>query len=84
MLPLKIKNQFWGVVEACLIELFKLAPEKVSVLLTDYKASLEELPIGDIFYHSEPYDIACEIANRKSNEDEWQNYLKIIARFAGD
>jgi hypothetical protein len=79
--PDEAKAEFWHVVRACLVEFHKrTSPVVLLGRLKRFRRKVEHLPIEemDLFYHSEPFDIACRIAQNPLNvETHLARYLKI-------
>lgn len=80
VIPRDAADHFWSVVRRC-IRLFH-AKRSVSALgkATRLKKKVEGLPVEEmeIFYHGEPFDVACRIAGRSLRvEDYLDRYLKI-------
>lgn len=67
MIPLVAKDAFWAAVEDCLVELHALPRLRARALSDDLRRQIEMPPVGmssDIFYHAEPFDVACDIAGQ--------------------
>lgn len=63
-----LKTAFWQVVSDCLVEFhdYSSARARMDVLLL--RGRMEESPAGidpEMIYHSEPFDIACRLAEEE-------------------
>jgi len=83
MMTQKEKDSYWLVVRECLVtfhgEKRLIAHRRVNF----YRAridSAEPQIASDVFYHNEPFDIACDIAGRDllMNEDLFTKYERIL------
>ena len=75
------RRAYWGVVEDCLVEIHGLsrrdARQKISELLKD----LASPPPGietEIFYHSEQFQVACDLAGRQLDQKQFAEAYKRI------
>lgn len=59
------KSEFWAVVEACLSEFHGMKPETIRRKAGKLRSSIERMTADEMefFYHSEPFDVANEIAD---------------------
>ena len=67
MIDSKAKDAFWSAVEDCLVEIHGLARPDAHNRSMDLRARIESPPTGmssESFYHSEPFDVACDIAGK--------------------
>lgn len=66
MINSKSKDAFWDVVEDCLVEIHGLSKLRAHQRSQDLRTGIETPPAGmssEIFYHAEPFDVACDIAD---------------------
>jgi hypothetical protein len=64
MIPEDAKDHFWSVVKECLVE-FHRRPRAWSRTRTNrVRTRVEAMPHEEmeLFYHSEPFDVACRLA----------------------
>lgn len=64
----RVKDEFWEIVKDCLVEFHDLPLPKARDSSCDLRARIEFAPRGistAIFYHSEPFDVACDIAGKQ-------------------
>ena len=66
----KAKDAFWNVVEDTLVEIFGLPRHDAHQKSRDLRTRIElPLPgidnLSEIFYHNEPFYIACDIAEKE-------------------
>ena len=84
MIDAQAKNEFWDVVEDCLKEFHHYEDYKAKQAINNFSARIEDPPRGlssDIFYHAEPFDIACDIADKDLElEPRRPRYNKILRR----
>lgn len=73
------QERFWRVVRMCLRE-FHHADPAVLAKVTRLRQKIDEASIEDIemFFHSEPFDVACNVARRQLNVGDYlERYLQI-------
>ena len=66
MIHRKSKDTFWTVVEQCLVQFHGLPEAEAREKARDLRRHIDEPPTGmssEIFYHAEPFDVACDIAD---------------------
>jgi hypothetical protein len=84
MIDLAAKNAFWDVVEDCLVNLHGLQPGDARQRAQDFRARIESPPTGmssDIFYHNEPFDVACDLADNELDRAQYRaQYDSILGR----
>jgi hypothetical protein len=85
--PDDVKEEFWSVVRDCLREFHKMnrvmTRRKAAQLRTKIESMQSE--ITDLFYHSEPFDVACDIANHALNLEKYlDRYLQLRDEKQGD
>lgn len=60
-----LRNEFWQVVEDCLVEIHGRARTEAIVLSLDLRRTYESDPErygADLIYHDEPFYVACDLA----------------------
>jgi len=74
VIPDHAKDRFWFVVRDCLVEFHDMDKSIVRAKVNNFRKRVENFPEDgmELFYHSEPFDIACRIAKHRLNVD---NYL---------
>ena len=84
MIDTKAKETFWEVVTECLIAIHGFAKPEAHRRSLDLRTRIESAPTGlssDIFYHAEPFDVACDIAGRPLDAAQCrQQYEPILHR----
>jgi hypothetical protein len=84
MMTVQAKDAFWGAVRDCLIDFHGVPPVDADVLCTDLRRKVESPPTGmsaDVIYHDEPFDVACDLANRPLSLSHHQAaYDQILAK----
>lgn len=84
MIDTKAKETFWQVVEECLIEIHGLSKPEAHRRSRDLYTRIEATPAGmssDIFYHAEPFDVACDMAGRQLALSQYRRqYDPIVQR----
>jgi hypothetical protein len=84
MIDAKVKETFWDVVEECLIEIHGLSKPDAQTRSMDLRTRIESPPSGmssDIFYHAEPFDVACDLAGRPLDLSQYRpQYDPIVGR----
>jgi hypothetical protein len=74
------KDEFWEVVTDCLRAFHKMTAEATRRKVSRARKGIERLTESQIelFYHSEPFDVACEITrNPLEVEPHLDRYLQI-------
>jgi hypothetical protein len=83
-MDIKTKDTFWEVVEECLTAIHGLTKPEANRRSLDLRTRIETAPAGmssDIFYHAEPFDVACDIAGNQLNVSQYrQQYEPILHR----
>jgi hypothetical protein len=78
------KDAFWDVVEECLIEIHGLSQSEAHRRSADLRTRIESPPSGmssDIFYHAEPFDVACDIVGKPLDLSQYRpQYEPILSR----
>jgi hypothetical protein len=84
VIDIKAKETFWEVVEECLIAIHGLPKPEAHRRSLDLRTRIEAAPAGmssDIFYHAEPFDVACDIAGNPLDISQYrQQYEPILHR----
>lgn len=78
--PKDARHQFWSIVKKCLAEFHRKSPSWTREKIKRFCETLEEKPKPqvDLFYHSEPFDVACRMAGQSlSLEKHLRRYLEI-------
>jgi hypothetical protein len=74
------KEQFWYVVAECLRVFHHKQAQSVTAAISQMRSNVESLrgQAKELFYHSEPFDVACDIAGKRLEvEDYLSHYLRI-------
>ena len=78
------KKAFWAVVRDCLVEIYGLSRSSArtrSKRLRDVMERAPERHYGDIFYHAEPFDVACDVAGKSLDLSQYRaRYDAILNR----
>jgi hypothetical protein len=80
MTAAEAKEQFWYVVAECLRVFHHMNGQSVITAISKFRSKTERLSreAKELFYHSEPFDVACEIAERQLDvQDHLSRYLEI-------
>lgn len=84
MIKTESKDIFWNVVKECLMAFHEFPECKAEEKTLELRQRLEEHPVGmsiDIVYHSEPYNIACNIAGQEKDIlEDHEKYQKILLK----
>lgn len=83
MIDATARAKFWHVVEDCLIKLFSQSPEKARQLWVELSRQIESPPDGlpsEMFYHAEPYDVACDLAGQVPEWDRDRQAYELIVQ----
>ena len=75
---------FWRVVEDCLIQIYRRDGHEAAERTAELRERIEHPPTGmstDIFYHTEPFDVASDIAEELVDLCDYQaTYDEILNR----
>ncbi len=74
------KNEFWAVVEDCLREFHRVKQPDARRKAAKLRNAIERMTNSEVelFYHSEPFDVACDIADRPLDLSDYHGrYLRI-------
>lgn len=80
VVPDDAKDEFWAVVERCLREFHALKQDAIRRKAGKRRSTVERMTAAEVefFYHSEPFDIACEIADNPLNVEDYRDrYLQV-------
>jgi hypothetical protein len=80
VIPVDAQDHFWSVVRRCLREFHTKQSPSALKKASRLRTKVEQLPAEDreLFYHDEPFDVACRLAGRRLKvEDHLKHYLKI-------
>ena len=84
MIDTKAKDVFWEVVEECLIVIHGFSKPEAYRRSLDLRTRIEAAPAGmssDVFYHAEPFDVACDIAGKQLDLAQYRGqYEPILQR----
>jgi hypothetical protein len=77
-------DEFWSVVEECLREFHHLSPVDAVEKGRELRRKLKAAPpgiMGELIYHDEPFDVACELAGRHLDLGQYRaQYDAILSR----
>jgi hypothetical protein len=83
MITVKEKPGYWAVVRDCLIQFHRLTRQAARDKCNELRGKIESPPPGyssDLFYHNEPFDIACELAGHDLDFSKFcTQYEQILA-----
>ena len=85
--PDDAKDEFWAVVEDCLRSFHGMKQEGIRRKAGKLRREIERMTTGEVesFYHSEPFDVACDLAGSQLNvKDYLDRYLHIRDEIHGD
>ena len=75
---------YWGVVEDCLVEIHGMKRPEARQRIAELQSWMVSLPPGidgDIIYHDEQFNVACDLAGRDLSQDDYQQqYDEIVDR----
>jgi len=80
VIPADAQDHFWSVVRHCVREFHAKCSSSVLSKVNRFRKKIEQLPIKEmeLFFHSEPFDVACRLAGHSLKvEDYLDRYLKI-------
>lgn len=84
MIDLQAREAFWRVVEDCLVEIHKLARVDAQARVGNLRGKVDQPPVGlssEVIYHDEPFDVACDLANKQQSLPQHRNqYEGILQR----
>lgn len=83
VIPPDAADQFWSVVRCCIREFHGTRPAAALAKATRLRKKVERLPVEqmELFYHDEPFDLACRLAGRPLRvEDHLERYLELRDR----
>lgn len=76
MIDSKAAEAFWQVVKACLAQFHGFSESEAEEASMSFCKRIGSPPAGlssDIFYHAEPFDVACDVA-RKTLPLDYSDY----------
>lgn len=76
------KDEFWEIVGDCLVELHHLPVQAAQSRIHRLREQIESAPRGiskSLFYHNEPFDVACDLAEHQLDfiafRDQYEHLL---------
>jgi hypothetical protein len=82
MIPIRARDSFWGVVRDCLVTFHDVPATRAGRLCGQRRSEVESRPRGvsrDIFYHNEPFDVACDLAGKELDITQFRSeYDRIL------
>ena len=83
IIPEDAKDHFWSVVKECLVEFHQRPRAWSRTSASRFRTRVEAMPHEqmELFYHSEPFDVACRLAQHPLDMgDHLSRYLQIRDR----
>lgn len=83
MIDRRAADSFWHVVRACLMTFHEFSDSEAGEKSMALRERIEAPPAGmssDIFYHAEPFDVACDIAGKPRDLSECREQYDTILR----
>lgn len=85
MINTAAKNSFWEVVKQCLMRFHGFPEHKAEKKMMELRERLEKPPVGmssEMVYHSEPYYVACNIAQKERDiSEDREVYEQILNKY---
>jgi hypothetical protein len=82
----RLKEEYWEVVVDCLTRFHQFSAADARARSEKLRASIEAPPEGissEIFYHAEPFDVACDLAKRRLDPSRYRaEYDQILRQHA--
>jgi hypothetical protein len=79
----RARDAFWGAVVDCLEQFHGKSKPDAQALANDLRARVERPPPGidgDLIYHAEPFDVACNLAGVELDPDSYRRPYELILR----
>jgi sulfur relay (sulfurtransferase) DsrC/TusE family protein len=80
VIPTDAQDRFWSVVRRCVREFHAEVSPAILRKVNRFRKKVEGLSVEEmeLFFHSEPFDVACSLAGHPLRvEDHLDRYLKI-------
>ncbi len=80
VIPADAQDHFWSVVRCCVREFHTEVSPSLLSKVNRLRKKIEHLPLEEmeLFFHSEPFDVACRLAGHPLKvEDHLERYLQI-------
>lgn len=79
---LQEQQQYWNFVVECMCTFLGYSKRKAQREAFAFRTSLLEKCrragcVEDLVYHEEPYQIACDVAGKDVDQNNWADYLKL-------
>ncbi len=81
MIDLQATDEFWSVVEECLLEFHQATSVEAVEKSRELRRTLKNAPpgiIAEFIYHDEPFDVACELSGRQLDLGQHQAQYDLI------
>lgn len=83
-----LKDAYWEIIAECLELFHGYSAEHALLASQDLRAAVESIPaeddppyVGELFYHREPFEVACGVAGRNLEVGErWAEYDALAMR----
>ncbi len=79
-IPKDEQNHFWGVVRQCIRRFHGRCASRTLARATRLRTKVNGMPVEqmELFYHAEPFDVACNLADNPLDvQDHLDEYLTI-------
>jgi len=80
IIPTVEQDHFWSIVRQCVRTFHTVDPSKTLAEATRLRRKVNEMPVEqmELFYHAEPFDVACNLAgNALDVKDHLEEYIAI-------
>jgi hypothetical protein len=80
VIPKVDQDHFWSVVRQCIRTFHSRCATSTLLKATRLRKKINEMPLEqmELFYHAEPFDVACDLAAHPLDvKEHWTEYLGI-------
>jgi hypothetical protein len=80
VIPKDEQDHFWSVVRQCIRRFHSRCARSTLPKATRLRKKVTGMPVGqmELFYHAEPFDVACDLADHPLDvKDHLDEYLRI-------
>lgn len=81
MIDKKAVDAFWHVVKECLVQFHGFSESDADKQSATLRMRIESPPTGmssDMFYHAEPFDVACDIAEKQLDLSKYRQQYYVL------
>ena len=82
-IPYPKSNEYWRVVEATMTQVFNVPARTAADCIKKLRFQFNDWPIDQqiLFYHSDPLDVAADLAQKRPDPAQINDYRALASKF---